>query len=257
MIKIQENKKCLIIADVHQNISYVKRCLDKEPEFDYVVFLGDYFDTFYCPDNITFFTVANTSKWLSDLNKELGEKVIWLSGNHDIAYLSTFSKFKCPSKNTFYYCSGYTRNKANEFNKYADIEWVNNWKLGVKIGKFHLSHAGWNYNFMKPFMTIDESIEFWIDTWEDDKYIFKSHPNHWIWDTSPIRGGFHDHSSPVWMDWQEFVPIAGCNQIVGHTNSLTIQYRNKEDVDSSNYCIDCDQQIYAILHNNKLDIKNV
>ena len=67
--------------------------------------------------------------------------------------------------------------------------------------------------------------------------------------------------SPIWLDWDEFVPIRGVNQIVGHTNSLVspkfIAGTDEEGVvNSLNFCIDVYRTAFGVIHDGNFTIKN-
>ena len=67
------------------------------------------------------------------------------------------------------------------------------------------------------------------------------------------RGGSQGIGGPLWMDWDNLVPIAGINQIVGHTPGSEV--REKRTTASRNYCLDVGNGLVAaILANGKLKI---
>ena len=67
------------------------------------------------------------------------------------------------------------------------------------------------------------------------------------------RGGLQRIGGPLWMDWDNLVPIAGINQIVGHTPGSEV--REKRTTASRNYCLDVGNGVVAgILANGKLEI---
>src|ERR1035437_9205008 len=94
MIELGKKEAVLIIPDIHNNVGWVEEYLAKQ-KYDYVVFLGDYFDEFY--DSVKDATEA--AKWLKESLKK--ENRIHLWGNHDTSYFFP----------NLYECSGYSKEK--------------------------------------------------------------------------------------------------------------------------------------------------
>jgi len=57
-----------------------------------------------------------------------------------------------------------------------------------------------------------------------------------------------------WLDWDELVPIPGLNQLVGHTPSQSVRYKNTST--SQNICLDTNLRHYAVFEDGKLEIKS-
>ena len=69
------------------------------------------------------------------------------------------------------------------------------------------------------------------------------------------RGGAQYFGGPLWMDWDNLMPIPGINQIVGHTPDSAV--RKKITRKSRNYCLDVrNGSVAAILSDGKLKILN-
>jgi len=102
-----------------------------------------------------------------------------------------------------------------------------------------------------------DNIQNLYDEWEKDKLTFHHNPFHWINFVGPARYGMDDYSSPIWCDFdREFVPLDETQIICGHTNQLHPSIRcRKNSMGLENYCIDCNQQSYAVWQNGKLEIK--
>ena len=67
------------------------------------------------------------------------------------------------------------------------------------------------------------------------------------------RGGAQYFGGPLWMDWDNLMPISGINQIVGHTPDSAV--RKKITRKSRNYCLDVrNGSVSAILVNGRLKI---
>jgi len=253
--------KILIIADIHQNIGYAESCLQLESDFDYVVFLGDYFDTFLNPDGKTIYGIKDTCLWLNETYNKLGDRAVWLVGNHDIAYIATYNKNPTNTRpSSFYNCSGWTRSKATEFNKNINKNWFDSLELSVNCNGYIASHAGFNYQHFKPYISEIDNIHDLYNNWEIDKETFMHKPTyHWIWYVGLCRGGDMSVGSPVWLDWNnEFTPIDNISQIVGHTTTYSTDIRCKVGVNGlKNYCIDNMQQTYSIINNSEVKVKTI
>jgi predicted phosphodiesterase len=61
--------KTLVIPDVHQRVNSVKWILENEKDYDEVVFLGDWFDSFFDPPKVAGF--EETCEYLKHLVLEL------------------------------------------------------------------------------------------------------------------------------------------------------------------------------------------
>jgi len=146
-------------------------------------------------------------------------------------------------------------------------EVVNKFKLAYKIGKYTLSHAGFNFAFRN--VNVDKyGLGYFPDVWVDElcKDGLEAAKNG-IW--NPIlgagidRGGDQDIGGVLWQDWKELDPIAGINQIVGHTSGKTVrtkwEYFKSLDIESDNYCLDTNFHHVAILDSetNELEIKEL
>jgi hypothetical protein len=247
------NKKVLVMSDGHQCLKYYDTVLEREPNWDHIVFLGDYLDCFEDIDNENYFSVKKTCEWINQKFEKWGDKASWLIGNHTVSYLSSYlpQTYRI-QKNVGYICSGWTKNKASEFNKYINPEWVRSLELCCQVDNYILSHAGFHPSHFLPHMSEIDNIKRLHDEWESDKATFSNQAFHWIGAVGSCRGGIDDVGSPVWLDWNhEFVPIDGIKQIVGHTNSH--EWREK----SGNYCIDAYRTCYAIIQNDQIKIRYI
>lgn len=75
-------KKIVVIGDIHGRDTW-KEIIAKEEPFDKVVFLGDYFDSYYISFKNQFINYNEIIKYKDD-NKD---KVITLFGNHEFHYI--------------------------------------------------------------------------------------------------------------------------------------------------------------------------
>ncbi|MCC5836063.1 MAG: metallophosphoesterase [Opitutales bacterium] len=76
--------RCLLIFDIHQNIRWLQRILQRElDQVSQVVLGGDYFDPYSAEAD----TAGRTAETLLSLRGQLGDRLTVLLGNHDIQYL--------------------------------------------------------------------------------------------------------------------------------------------------------------------------
>jgi hypothetical protein len=248
--------KVVIAGDSHQGLSWLNAIISKEEPFDKFIHLGDHLDTFNQIDAIRYFSVKAVCEWINEKRKD--DRFIWLLANHDLAYLASYTPRQVPPKASFYSCSGWTRNKAKQFNKHIDPEWFKQVELCCKVGDFYCVHAGFSYQQFKPFMSESENIEKLYHEWEADKMIFHHKPWHWINYIGPARYGLEEYSSPIWLDFgSEFVPLDETQIICGHTHDYGNPRCKKNSIGLENYCIDGGQTCYAVWEDGRLDIRFV
>lgn len=248
--------KVIIASDVHQRLSFYNIILEREKDFDFFVTLGDFFDNFNLPDNELIFNVKNTCDWIN--SKLDDDRFIWLAGNHDVSYIASYNPSHIPPKMNWYYCSGWTRSKATEFNRHINPKWFSKIELCCAVGDFIVSHGGFHVDKFLPQLDKKENIERLYQSWERDKLVFSKKPQHWIWEVGRYRGGMDRVGSPVWLDFfEEFKPIEDVKQIVGHTNSAANPTCKTSKDGLENWCLDNEQSYYAVWENGKLEIKRV
>lgn len=162
--------------------------------------------------------VSETCDWLVDsVNKP---NRIHLIGNHDIHYMFDSKSFRC---------SGYTQWKHLQIN---DLVPRKTWD---KLKWYHflddtwlLTHAGLhnsnlpneikalNNNKPKFIQSISDYLDTEIINGLRRKY---NNENSWIFNAGRSRGGFFPVGGIIWCDYEdEFYPIKGLNQVVGHTS---------------------------------------
>lgn len=262
--------KYLIIPDIHTNVDRAEEIIDSV-NADMVIFLGDYFDDFGDDPE----SICNTADWLKWSLTEPNR--VHLIGNHDIHYY-----FK---DNTNVRCSGYEQYKSVAINNILKPEDWKKLKFYYVIGDWFLSHGG-----IHPYwIDATKSLNNEEVTIEKDALIVKLERDsieclselskgrgHWFeaagWarSNSPVPGGL------LWCDFNnEFAPIKGIHQIVGHTPSKDVirwkflregskipeatvhgaePYLSKES--SYNVCFDSSPALkwYGILEKNQIKI---
>jgi Calcineurin-like phosphoesterase len=224
----------LIIPDVHEQLVKLKSILRRYKNVEWVLFLGDFMDTF---DGLTWQTWAMV-KWLAEnINNP---KYIFLWGNHDLGY--AFPKA--------FECSGFDPNKLKIVQDHLDDRHWKKFKLIHWLGPFGnldpgnsktpqewmCSHAGIHPRLLNPILGPDKA---WLQEKAEDAICKLRYggaiSDYLAWGRG--RGGNASIGGLVWLDWNtEFTPVEGLNQIVGH--SFGTEVRIKQGVDSYNYCID-------------------
>ena len=227
--------RTLIIPDIHNHTHHAEHWL-KTQQYDHVVFLGDYFDDF----DDTPGDVMNTARWLS-ARMDAGED-IFLLGNHDAAYLFPDSpQLECP---------GFTRQKSRAIHEIMKpVHWQR-----LQLAHFEqgwlMSHAGFHPVWIK-----EPNVEKIMSRCEKAMDAAKRRIVDPILGAGEDRGGLQKFGGPLWMDFDNFMPIPGINQLVGHTPDQDV--RETCTTDSRNYCIDVrNASVAAILCDGELTILN-
>jgi hypothetical protein len=231
-------KKTIVIADLHNNIDWIEPFLENN-KHDFVIFLGDYFDSYNDDSNIT----EKTALWLKQSFQKENRKHLF--GNHDISYFCNL--YKCP---------GFTENKNKIINSIiSKKEFAEKLDLVYFEQNHVLSHAGFTYNqfaYNPELKNNRYSIENYIAKQCDDALncLFKNN-YHRLFEVGYGRGYPTSHvGGCLWLDWdKEFHCIDNINQIVGHSHGNYI--RIKQNLLSKNYCIDCFCNYVGILENNE------
>jgi len=219
--------KTIVIPDTHQRVNNIKQILEKETDYDEVVFLGDYFDSFFEPPVVASF--EDTCEYLKYLVTEHPnrEKFVFLLGNHDVQYiyLNNKSSHSSVASPTHYFCSGFSKNKASTFRKVfydnglRDEFFINNFKLIHQTQGWTLSHAGVHECHIPMNKDMNHFVNVMAkEAWQSFRNI--GHQYNWIIASAGFcRGGMDRVGGLLWQDWRyEFKPeiILG-KQIVGHT----------------------------------------
>ena len=225
--------RTLIIPDIHNHTHHAEHWL-KTQQYDHVVFLGDYFDDF----DDTPGDVMNTARWLS-ARMDVGED-IFLLGNHDAAYLFPDSpQLECP---------GFTRQKSRAIHEIMKpVHWQR-----LQLAHFEqgwlMSHAGFHPVWIK-----EPNVEKILARCGKAMESAERRVVDPILGAGKDRGGPQEIGGPLWLDFGNFVPISGINQLVGHSPGRRVREINTAS--SSNYCIDVrNASAAAILCDEKLTI---
>lgn len=232
--------KVLVFSDVHQRTNWADAVMAHEAgNVDHTVFLGDAFDSFHLPPEVT--GIRETAQWYRDLIYRPNTTV--LIGNHDCPYMETFSASRQFKKKIPIYtvCSGYSNNKSIEIAKEM------NWPTWRKVQLFAvangwlLSHAGFRENYWWTHLTDEENLSsLWTKSQEAMEMVgFGFNP---LFAVGYGRGGDVSHGGPVWCDWDtEFEDNLPLPQIVGHSSDKCLRKIG------NSFCIDYGIG-YCIIH---------
>ena len=246
------NKTC-VIPDIHQNTTWADAVMRRESDCDLFIFLGDIFDSYKTPPDVT--GIRETAKWLKRIIHNPKCIVLW--GNHDIAYMEDCKYARKHVKNhrPFQECAGFTRNKSEEIAK--EITWVEWGKTEPfkLVNGWLLSHAGFDYRFWRNCLNIEDNLDLlYQEAMIARNQINMSHARWFFCDY--LRGGDDEYSGPIWQDFQEaFEDVLPLPQIVGHT-----PYKDQHTVQQIGRSFDIDggQSTYAIIETDgKIAFKSI
>jgi hypothetical protein len=215
----------LIVPDVHEKIEILKRLLEDYPDTD-TVFLGDWLDDF----DSDVISAECTVEWLRNNVENPRYRFLW--GNHDLSNVYGLN-------NRELMCSGFMLWKQPIV---KELTYENCWRhfgLITLADKYLCSHAGlhkmmmpWNYRGSTK--NRHEALE--AEATRVLNALRAGTVDPWL-QAGRSRGGVQEVGGITWLDWSEFEPIDGLNQIVGHTRRDG-EVRRKKTSKSDNWCID-------------------
>lgn len=194
--------KILVIGDIHNHVETVNTILNQE--YDKAIFLGDYFDSFGDQP----LHASKTALWLKDSLRN--PKHIHLMGNHDAPY-----RFPV---NQYLECPGYTLKKQKIISEVMKQEDWKKIKLVHFEGDFMFTHAGLDskiapvcaFNGLRKHEVISEC----------ENLLNNAH-KHFYYEWLGPRG-------LLWArPWDDFTPISGITQVVGHTPTWMIEVKSE------------------------------
>ena len=238
LVLSSQKKRILLVSDPHQNMERLEYILKKE-NYDQVLCLGDWFDSF---DYNTDWHCENTAAFLKKFIFTENRYTLW--GNHDVHYF-----FDNPTV----VCSGYGGNKQHTID-----ETLGNFKQPIAerfrwfawVDDYLCTHAGVHPYHFHPLIKGERAdvTDFLLTESNKANADILINNRNWLYGAGAARGGRLRKGGLIWLDWNyEFQPIPGINQIVGHTNGRLI--REKHQDNSKNYNIDCDLDYYLIAEN--------
>jgi hypothetical protein len=204
--------RTLVIGDIHHRTRLVDRILRRySGAYDQIVFLGDYLDDY---DDSPALTRA-TCRWLVESLQAPNR--IHLLGNHDLPYF-------CP-ENPQLICPGWSPEKQKVFNQECSDLDRDRLHLAAMVGPWLLSHAGFSVKHARG-----ETRAELIEAARRAKVRAFAGIASALLCGSPARGFPRQPCGPgiTWMDFEEeFRPVDGLHQIVGHTTGrATARSRN-------------------------------
>ena len=190
----------LIIGDLHHKTELADQAIRQfAGRYEQIVFLGDFLDCF--GDNRG--RMRTTCQWLKASLAQSNR--LHLLGNHDLAYLFPRHR-QCT-------CPGHTPGKQRVFDEEMAGLGPKDFRVAIQVGSWLLSHAGFTSSFAQKLSASEvvakAELEFARIIAGQDSDILH---------VGPSRGGADRTGGLFWLDWpQEFRPISGLNQIVGHS----------------------------------------
>lgn len=197
----------LFVGDVHNHLYIfddVQR-LDKEYNFDKIVFLGDYVDDWNTNNQDS----LETLKKVFELKESNPDKYTFCLGNHELSYLG-------------FPCSGH----QYELDELVRLELIQNIdKLDlyteVEIGDktYVCSHAGFTNAYICNVIDVYGEYKKVLDQFQENKLNSLQYLRY----CSRNRGGYDPYSSFIWADKSELIESGYTermlipNQIVGHS----------------------------------------
>lgn len=232
-------------TDIHEEWKLLKREIDqrkKEYGSDTQFILnGDYFDHKWKPPIEVAEDMAKLLKheYLYDPNFKVH------FGNHDIQYFWP--------NNGAMITSGYSWKKAERLSKILTKKDRNQLKFFTFVGRYLVSHAGINASMVHPIDGVTEKrLNLYL---HPTQYSLDIGNTHVFIQPGAARGGFPgDHGGILWQDWiREFLPIAGINQIVGHTSNrkTPVRKNHNKEINSKNYCFDSNNTVCFKIEDDK------
>lgn len=235
-----KNQTILVLSDPHQDVDRLERILLKE-SYDTVVCLGDWWDSWH----------KNTDQYVIDTCKFLVE---WLPksnffsviGNHDVPYL--FNNINTA-------CGGCNRGQlvratfGDQLIKFREM-----FKWYIWIDNFLCTHAGVHpVHFSPQFKVTKKNVTTWLDKEiKSAEIVLPAGGSHWMCSAGQARCGRLPKGGITWLDFdEEFEPIKGLKQIVGHT-----AHKNVVSI-GSNYDIDCFLNEWITIRNGKVTLRTL
>ena len=203
-------KRTLIVPDVHEELARLQQVKPLIKQAGRVVWLGDFWDTF---------KTRHIEEICDEVKEALERGDDVLIGNHCTHY---------HFKHAGYGCSGFELPTRVIVNSRIMASDVNKLKVYTEVGKFTVSHAGFHLKTLhyKQAGRCEKAIKSSLDGEYDA-----------LFGAGRARGGSQLVGGPVWLDWnQEFKPIKGMPQIVGHTRDNSV--RTKKIDSELSYCLD-------------------
>lgn len=198
--------KIVVIGDIHGRKVW-KRILKNEPDYDLIIFLGDYVSTH---DDVTAKQQIDNLKKILQFKEDNSDKVILLRGNHDFQHLAY----------DWAQCSGYDEQVEKGMIKLKtrylkDTQWL------YKYNNIIFSHAGISNTWLNS-VNLKDNIE-GVNNLKPNE-VFGFTPDHW--------GDCYGDSVTQPLTWirpqallNDFLE-GGYTQVVGHTTVFKLRAIN-------------------------------
>ena len=207
-------KKIIVIGDIHGRNIW-REIVNANPDADYYVFVGDYFDSF----DISSTEQIHNFREIIEFKNNNKDRVILLIGNHDIHYtkgcIGSYSGF---NHNTYY----------NIFSELSDLVKEESIVAAFKINNLLFTHAGVTKTWCN-----NHKINILADVVEqlNDHLIFKPQVFMFQYGDKTSPYGEAIYQSPLWVRPTSLLEDAiDYIHIVGHTSSEEI----KKNLESEN-----------------------
>lgn len=207
--------KIVVLGDIHGD-SIWKEIIEKESDFDKLVFLGDYLDSHDFSRDQQISTFNEIINFKITTNKE----VILLIGNHDYHYFPEVT-----TTSTSGYNGVFKYRVVDTIDKHRDL-----FKICHKIDKFLFTHAGVSPEFMDEHFLQDWDINN-IDEKLND--LFKHKPHAFDFNGFDPYGD-DTFQTPIWIrprslmkSNKDKIIYQNLIQIVGHTKVNEIDIKGK------------------------------
>ncbi len=253
--------RILVVGDIHHEWERAEALLQNlRSRYDQAVLLGDYFDD----EGDSAAMAAATARWLA---RSLARpERIHLLGNHDLSYIFP--------TNAHLWTPDFSGEKCLAIEEELKAAPIKQLRLAWAAGGWLFSHAGFNGRIAAgaTAAALARRANALLPKLAEDRY------EPWV-APGRARGGLEKIGGITWLDWErEFAPIAGLNQVVGHTptpaailgrhlradgKDVTVIVPAKgrqtrlgldpaEGWSSVNWCLDTGLDLVAILHDQKL-----
>ena len=224
----------LIIPDLHEELDIYNKIMTRYNHITKKLSLGDWYDSFNYESSAH---AEETAMAHADFVRDPNNICLW--GNHDLQYAFP----QCHGV----FCSGWGGWKQLGITKHMGPLWdkiqLAHWET-LNGHEWLMSHAGFHPFMYHPIRGFDRArvAELCAEAMTSVKFANTITPTLSV---GRRRGGNHRYGGCTWMDFRDFEPIPGINQIVGHTKGRMVREYRIDD--SKNYCIDTGAQHVALL----------
>jgi 3',5'-cyclic AMP phosphodiesterase CpdA len=241
--------RVLLIPDVHQHVAWAERVLNAGADCDQVIFLGDYFDT----GEGDRASIAETCEFLVRTQERLGDRVVFLLGNHDVQYLEAkpyCDRFTRPRHLKYTCGSAYANARAKKVAKHLPAAFWAAARLATFVNGWLISHAGVARPFWPEVPSPDAALATVLERCANALAQLRGFPDPLLL-PGTCRGGTQPVGGITWQDWDDEFNDAAIPfpQIVGHTSN-PVGPRQK----GRSWCLDGCQTSFGILTGSALQL---